>query len=155
VWPPLLCRGGTDDLLFGTSSAVSGLGWHLPGRFRIYLLFCPERAPTASAIAVAFATILLPFTVPGPFVGVPLDRWPRRRILVASNDSRAVPLLLIAQLVVRGDVGWLFYLLVQTAFCVNRLLLAGLSASMPHVAGSELLVTANAVSPTSGTLAHL
>jgi MFS family permease len=81
---------------------------------------CPERAPTASAIAVAFATILLPSMVVGPFVGLLLDRWSRRWILVANNASRAVRLLLIAQLVVRGDVGWLFYLLVLTAFWVNR-----------------------------------
>jgi MFS family permease len=91
----------------------------------------------------------------GPFVGVLLDRWSRRRILVVSNASCKVLLLLIAQLVVRGDVGWLFYLLVLITFSVNRFLLAGLSASMPHVVGSELLVTANAVSPTCGTLAYL
>jgi len=119
------------------------------------ILFSPERAPTAGAIATAFATILLPFTVLGPFVGVFLDRWSRRRILMASNAIRAILLLVIALLVVRGEVGWLFYLLVLTAFSVNRFLLAGLSASLPHVVSRELLVTANALSPTCGTLAYL
>jgi len=119
------------------------------------ILFSPERAPTAGAIATAFATILLPFTVLGPFVGVFLDRWSRRRILMASNAIRAILLLVIALLVVRGEVGWLFYLLVLTAFSVNRFLLAGLSASLPHVVSSELLLTANALSPTCGTIAYL
>jgi len=119
------------------------------------VLFAPERAPTAGAIAVAFATILLPFTVLGPFVGVFLDRWSRRRILMASNAIRVILLLVIALLVVRDDVGWLFYLLVLAAFSVNRFLLAGLSASLPHVVSRELLVTANGVSPTCGTLAYL
>ena len=119
------------------------------------VLFSPERAPTPGAIATAFATILLPFTVLGPFVGVFLDRWSRRRILMVSNAIRVILLLFVAFLVVRDNVSWLFYLLVLAAFSVNRFLLAGLSASLPQVVSRELLVTANAVSPTSGTLAYL
>ena len=119
------------------------------------ILFSPERAPTAGAIALAFATILLPFTVLGPFVGVFLDRWSRRRILMASNAIRAILLLAVALFVVGGDLGWAFYLLVLTAFSLNRFLLAGLSASVPHVVPRDLLVMANAVSPTCGTLAYL
>ena len=38
---------------------------------------------------------------------------------------------------------------------VNRFLLAGLSASLPHVVGEEDLITANALTPTAGTLAFL
>ena len=139
--------------------AVRLLSQGSDGIFQVALvstvLFSPERAPTAGAIAVAFATILLPFTVLGPFVGVFLDRWPRRRILMASNSIRAILLLVIALLAVRDDVGWLFYLLVLAAFSVNRFLLAGLSAGLPHVVSRELLVTANGVSPTCGTLAYL
>lgn len=119
------------------------------------VLFSPERAPTAGAIAVAFATILLPFTVLGPFVGVFLDRWSRRRILILANAVRAVLLLAVAVLVQGDDVGPAFYLLVLTAFSVNRFLLAGLSAGQPHVVPRELLVTANAVAPTAGSLAYL
>jgi len=74
---------------------------------------------------------------------------------MASNAIRAILLLVVALLVVRDDVGGLFYLLVLAAFSVNRFLLAGLSASLPHVVSRELLVTANGVSPTCGTLAYL
>ena len=119
------------------------------------VLFSPERAPTPSAIATAFATILLPFTALGPFVGVFLDRWSRRRILMVSNAIRVLLLLGVAILVVRDDISLVFYLLVLSAFSVNRFLLAGLSASLPHVVSRDLLVTANAVSPTCGTLAYL
>jgi MFS family permease len=139
--------------------AVRLLSQGSDGIFQVALastvLFSPERAPTAGAIAVAFATILLPFTVLGPFAGVFLDRWPRRRILMASNAIRAALLLGIAPLVVRDDLGLVFYLLVLTAFSLNRFLLAGLSAGLPHVVSRELLVTANGVSPTSGTIAYL
>lgn len=119
------------------------------------VLFSPERAATPGAMAAAFATILLPFTILGPFVGVFLDRWSRRRILITSNVVRVVLLLGVALLVFRDDISLVFYLLVLSAFSVNRFLLAGLSASLPHVVSRELLVTANAVSPTCGTLAYL
>ncbi len=119
------------------------------------VLFAPERAPDAGAIAAGFATILLPFSVLGPFVGVFLDRWSRRKILVVANLVRVLLLLVVAWLVGQGDVGWAFYGLVLGAFSVNRFLLAGMSASLPHVVPRDLLVTANAVSPTSGTLAYL
>lgn len=119
------------------------------------VLFSPERAPTAGAIAAGFATILLPFSALGPFVGVFLDRWRRRRVLIASNIVRAALLAVVALLVGRHEVGWLFFVVVLAAFSVNRFLLAGLSASLPHVVPRELLVTANAVSPTCGTLAYL
>jgi MFS family permease len=119
------------------------------------VLFSPERAPNALAMAGAFATVLLPFSVLGPFVGVFLDRWSRRRILVVANLVRVLVLLGVAWLVGQENVGWAFYGMVLAAFSVNRFLLAGLSASLPHVVPRDLLVTANAVSPTSGTLAYL
>lgn len=119
------------------------------------VLFSPERAPSAGAIAAGFATILLPFSVFGPFVGVFLDRWSRRRILVLANVARAGLLGVVALLVGRHDVGWAFYVVVLAAFSVNRFVLAGLSASLPHVVSRDRLVTANAVSPTCGTLAYL
>ena len=119
------------------------------------VLFSPERAPNAGAIAAGFATILLPFSVLGPFVGVFLDRWPRRMTLVVSNLVRAVVLVLVAVLVAHDNVGLPFFVLVLAAFSVNRFLLAGLSASLPHVVDRDLLVTANSVVPTCGSLAYL
>jgi MFS family permease len=119
------------------------------------VLFSPERAPNAGAIAAGFATILLPFSVLGPFVGVFLDRWSRRLTLMVSNLIRAGLLVLVALLVSQDSVGPLFFILVLAAFSVNRFLLAGLSASLPHVVDRDLLVTANSVVPTCGSLAYL
>lgn len=123
------------------------------------VLFSPERAPTAAAIAGSFAVVLLPFSALGPFVGVFLDRWPRRKVLFLSNIIRAGVLLLVAFYVAglgeRDEPGLLFYVLVLAALSVNRFLLAGLSASLPHVVDRDLLVTANAVTPTCGSIAYL
>lgn len=91
----------------------------------------PERAPTASAIAVAFATILLPFTVLGPFVGLLVDRWSR---LVPRGQQRRPCGSAADHGPARRPrrVGWLFYLLLLTAFWVNRFLLAALFEHSPR-----------------------
>ena len=39
-----------------------------------FVLFSPERQPNAVAAALAFAVVLLPYSVVGPYAGVFLDR---------------------------------------------------------------------------------
>lgn len=116
-----------------------------------YVLFSPERAPDAAAIAGLFAVILLPYSILGPFTGVLLDRWSRRQILYAANLTRAVLVLLVAAIVAAGNAGPLFYLTVLLTLGMNRFLLSGLSAGLPHVVDDDELVMANAVTPTTGT----
>jgi MFS family permease len=120
-----------------------------------YVVFSPERAPGPGAIAAALAAVLLPFSALGPFVGVFLDRWSRRQVLARSNFVRVV-LVGVLALAVHGDVrGPVLFGLVLVCLSVNRFLLAGLSASLPHVVRGEELMTANALTPTAGTLAFL
>ena len=120
-----------------------------------YVVFSPEHAPSAAAIAGALAVVLLPFSVLGPFVGVFLDRWRRRQVLAWSNFVR-VGLVALLAAAVHADVrGPLLLALALACLSVNRFLLAGLSASLPHVVGPEDLVTANSLTPTAGTLAFL
>ena len=120
-----------------------------------YVVFSPERAPGPSAIASALAVVLLPFSVLGPFVGVFLDRWSRRQVLAWSNFVR-VALVAVLAVAVHGDLrGPPLFVIILACLSVNRFLLAGLSASLPHVAEADDLVTANALTPTAGTLAFL
>lgn len=120
-----------------------------------YVLFSPERAPDAAAIAGLFAVALLPYSVLGPFTGVLLDRWSRRQILFGANLTRAALVLVVASIVAVGNAGAPFYGAVLLTLGVNRFLLSGLSAGLPHVVASDELVMANAVTPTSGTAAFL
>ncbi|GAB2728016.1 MFS transporter [Nocardioides pakistanensis] len=119
-----------------------------------YVIFSPEQAPSPAAIAGALAVVLLPFSVLGPFVGVFLDRWSRRQVLVWSNAVRVVLVSVIA-VGVALELGTVLLVLILAALSVNRFLLAGLSASLPHVVDPPDLIMANAVTPTSGTLASL
>jgi MFS family permease len=120
-----------------------------------YVVFSPQEQPSSTAIAGALATVLLPFSILGPFVGVFLDRWSRRQVLALSNFVRVVLVLLLAAGVASGLGGPVLFGLVLVCLSVNRFLLAGLSAALPHVVSADDLVTANAVTPTSGTLAAL
>lgn len=120
-----------------------------------YVIFSPERQPSPAAIAGALAVVLLPFSLLGPFVGVFLDRWSRRQVLAVSNAVRVVLVAGIATGAATGLGGPLLLVLILAALSVNRFLLAGLSASLPHVVDPGDLITANALSPTGGTLAAL
>lgn len=115
--------------------------------------FSPENATTAGAVAAAFAVLLLPFTVVGPWAGVFLDRWRRRQVLVVGNFVRMGLTLVVALLMVTAGVGPAVYVLALATLSVNRFLLAALSASQPKVVAGDLLLTANSVAPTLGSVA--
>ncbi len=117
------------------------------------LFFSPESAGTAAAIAGAFAVMLAPFTIVGPFAGVFLDRWSRRQVLVWGNAVRVVLTAAMAILMVTMGVTVWIYVLGLAALSVNRFLLAGLSAGLPRVVDGPLLLTANSLTPTLGAAA--
>ena len=59
------------------------------GALATFVLFSPERQASALSAALAFAVVLLPYSIIGPFVGTVLDRVSRQRALLISNFSRA------------------------------------------------------------------
>ena len=120
-----------------------------------FVLFSPEREPNATAIAAAFAILLLPYSIIGPFVGVFLDRWSRRNILYRANLLKALLVVPVLAVVLSGNDSWLLGVFVLSVLGVGRFVLAGLSASLPHVASGKQLITANALTPTSGTIAFV
>lgn len=118
-----------------------------------YVIFSPEKQATAGQVAQAFAVLLLPFCVIGPFAGVFLDRWQRRQVLVWANLLRGALVVVVALLVGLHVPNLLFYVGALGVLSANRFILAGLSAALPHTVHPRHLVTANAVLPTAGTLA--
>lgn len=117
-----------------------------------FVLFSPERQPTAASVAGAFAILFLPYSLVGPFAGVFLDQWRRRQVLVYANFLRAVLVIGVAALVAARNDGLGLAITVLVVLGVGRFVLAGLAASLPHVVAGPLLVTANALTPTAGTL---
>ncbi len=117
------------------------------------MLFSPERQPTAASVAGAFAVLLLPYSLIGPFAGVFLDEWRRRQVLVYANLLRGALVIAVAALVAARHDGLDLAISVLVVLGVARFVLAGVAASLPHVVDGPLLVTANALTPTAGTIA--
>lgn len=120
-----------------------------------FILFSPERAPGALAVATGFAIVLLPYSFLGPFVGTVLDRFHRRNVLMVANLMRSVLLAGIALMIVTGTPEVILIPSVLASFGLSRLVLAGLSAGLPRVVSADLLVPANAIAVTGGTLASV
>lgn len=149
----VLQRGDFRSLLATrlTGQFADGL---LQAALATFVLFSPERQTSPEAVAAAFAVLLLPYSLIGPFAGILLDRWRRRNVLVRANWLRAlscVPLMLL----VAGDRAdvWLGIAVLVT-IGLGRFVLAGLSAALPHVVEPRDLVLANSFKPTAGTIAY-
>lgn len=117
-----------------------------------FILFSPERQANATSAAVAFAVVLLPYSVVGPFVGTILDRFSRQRSIFLANMIRAATLVVISILIFDGRTGIEITVFVLLAFGVNRLILAGLSAGIPLMTNQQSLIGANALAVTGGSV---
>ena len=136
--------------------AVRLFGQFADGIFQASLagavLFNPERQARPGDIAAGFAVLLLPYSVLGPFAGVLLDRWWRQRVLLGANLLRALLVCGVAAEIATGLHGQPFYLSALVVISVNRFVLSALSAALPHVIDPQRLITANALSTTSGAV---
>jgi MFS family permease len=114
------------------------------------VLFNPERQADPAAIALGLAVLLLPYSLVGPFAGALLDRWDRRWVLVVANLLRGALIVLVAVAVATGTASALLYAGALLVTGTSRFVLAGLSASLPHVVARRHLVGANALAATLG-----
>lgn len=117
------------------------------------VVFDPERQSTIAGFALATALVTVPFSVLGPFTGVFIDRWSRRRILVVAPWLRAAPALVA--LLDPSRQALAFYLGVLWVLSVNRFYLATAVAVVPRLVPTEDLLVANSVSIVGGTVALL
>ena len=117
-----------------------------------FVIFSPERQADALSAALAFAVVLLQYSIIGPFVGTILDRVSRQRAIAYANLTRALTLTVVSLLIFEGRTGIELTIFVLVAFGVNRLILAGLSAGIPLMVESKSLITANALAVTGGSV---
>ena len=111
------------------------------------------RSPREALVVVLLT--FLPYTVFSPFVGVLIDRWDRRRLLIGANGVRAVllALILIVGLSRIGDPAlYVSFLLILAG---TRLLLAIKGAGLPTVVGRGDLLQGNAISQAGSALFQL
>jgi len=124
------------------------------GLFQAYIFdrlvfLAPDSQNTAAAVAKAVALLIIPFSLLGPFAGVFIDRWSRRRILVYSplvKGLAAAPLLVVTH------VDSAIYLLALLVVSVNRFYLTTAGAVNPSLVADQDLLIGNAMSGSAGTV---
>src|SRR5438552_7049114 len=112
---------------------------------------------TGSTIATAGMTLafLVPNILLGSVAGVYVDRWDRRRLMIAVNLVQALsllPLLLVNQLGL-----WVIYAVIVTESSVSQLFRPAQVALVPSLlrGGKDELLTANALTGVAQHLARL
>lgn len=117
--------------------------------------FDPESARTPREALLIVLFTFLPYTLFSPFIGVLIDRWDRRRLLVGANLLRAVVLAAIVAVGLSrlGDPA--LYVSLLLVLAGTRLLLAIKGASLPAVLGERELLQGNAISQAGSAVFQL
>jgi apolipoprotein N-acyltransferase len=120
--------------------------------FAQFVVFEAGQGATPARIAVVLAVTLLPFSIVGPFAGVLIDRWPRRRVLVTMSLLRAgLTVAALATVAFRSEPGAFAGMLLLLS--TSRFVLAGKGAALPRTVRPHELVPANAISALAGMVA--
>lgn len=117
------------------------------------VVFSPEDQSTTVGLFKATLVISLPFSVLGPFTGVFIDRWSRRRILVRAPWLRTATVALV--LFDPVDQAVPFFAGALIVLSVNRFFLATAQAVVPRLVPGEDLLIANSMATVGGTVALL
>src|SRR6185503_17195758 len=116
-------------------------------------VFNPEEQNTILGFAIATLLISLPFSILGPFTGVFIDRWSRRKILVVAPLLRVAAMWLVLFDPQAAPV--LFFAGALWVLSVNRFYLATAVAVVPRLVPTEDLLMANSMATVGGTVALL
>lgn len=103
---------------------------------------------TKSAEVLAFATIaaLLPQLLLGPFTGVYIDRWNRKRIMITADAFIAAISLIMAFLFLKGDVpNYQVYILLALRSAGAAFHIPAMQASVPLLAPESELMRINGI----------
>jgi hypothetical protein len=99
--------------------------------------------------------LMVPYTVVSPFLGVVIDRWDRRRVLLLANGLRALVVALIAVTGTEAVGEVPLFLAFLFTLMSTRAVLATKSAALPATLEETSLLPGNAVSQLGGALSQL
>jgi MFS family permease len=107
-------------------------------------------AATGSGVAVAAVMLAraLPAVLAGPVAGVALDRWDRRRIMIASDLARAAIAAAFIWSIPEGRV-WLVLLLSAGLMFASPFFTSGRTSILPSIARPRELHAANSLTQTT------
>ena len=129
-----------------TGQVVSEVGDH----FNNIAVFSLALATTHSGMVVTGVMLsrAIPAMLAGPLAGVVLDRFDRKRIMIASDLIRAIVALGFI-LAISHKSTWLLYLLSGLLMLASPFFTSGRSAILPTIANKHELHTANSLTQTT------
>ncbi|HXQ93865.1 MAG TPA: MFS transporter [Thermoplasmata archaeon] len=122
--------------------------------FEVALLWLVlELTGSPFAVAIIVTGTILPGVILGPFLGVYVDRWDRRRTLVATNVVQGVVIAALSGLVLAGrtDLSVLFAIVLMLGSGATTVRVAT-NAYVPSVVPVEDLPPANGLLSVSGSM---
>jgi MFS family permease len=115
-------------------------------------------AEAAKSPEEAFRIVLftfLPYLLLSPLLGVLIDRWDRRKLLVVANLVPAVVLSVIVALGLSAAGDATLYISLLIVLASTRLVLAIKGAGLPAAAGEDNLIPGNSVSQAGSAIFQL
>jgi predicted MFS family arabinose efflux permease len=137
-----LLRSNRNYRFTWSGQVVSEVGDH----FNNIAVFSLALANTGSGLVVAGILIArgIPVMFAGPIAGVLLDRWDRKRIMIASDLTRAV-IAIAFMLGIPAGRTWLLYVLSGMLMFASPFFTAGRASILPSIATKDELHTANSL----------
>jgi len=130
-----------------SGQVVSEIGDH----FNNIAVFSLALETTHSGMVVTGVMLsrAIPAVMAGPLAGVVLDRFDRKRIMIASDLIRTFVALGFILTIGRHD-SWMLYLLSALLMLASPFFTSGRSAILPTIANKDELHTANSLTQTTG-----
>lgn len=114
-----------------------------------------EGASSPQEILTIALYIFVPYTILSPFLGVVIDRWDRRRLLLFANGLRAVVVAVLGLVGIDALPDAALFGAFLLTLSSTRVVLATKSAALPETVDGDELMEANAVSQLGGALFQL
>ena len=111
-----------------------------------------EETHNGGVIAALMLSRAIPAVLAGPLAGVSLDRFDRRRIMIASDLIRGFVALGFIYAAAHKEQVWLLYLLSALLMLASPFFTSGRAAILPSIATEDELHTANSLTQTTGWL---
>lgn len=98
----------------------------------------------AGATTIMLVSRLVPFTLVAPFAGAFVDRWSRRKVMIATDLARVL-IALTLLFVTREEDLWIAYLCTALLSIFGAFFEAAKNAAVPNITGDNDLLAGNAL----------
>ena len=119
------------------------------------LVLEPLGQGTSGRVLEVSVLTLLPYSLIAPFLGVFVDRWARRSILIATSGLRVLLLGIAMVALTGGAAETTLYAIALLLLGLGRLFLTAKGASLPLTLNEQHLLQGNSVSGGGGMIAAL